>query len=120
MSKTFRIVDVIDGEPTFEVPISEVWEGCKPGGAFKRLDPIEYHTDRQRRWYKGPCLTGLSDWNGDTKAEWDLRLKAECGGNELLKKETIYLGPGTVCHRLTIVGVGKTNMTEFYLTRPIL
>ena len=85
----------------------------KEGGALRTLSPLEYHTDRQRRWYKGICLRGLSDWNGDTKDEWDLRLKALCNGNELLKKETIYLGIGKTCTRLTIVGVGKQNMTAF-------
>lgn len=110
---TYQVQLIIDGQPTFEKPLSEILAELKEGGGLKTLSPIEYHTDRQRRWYKGICLRGLSDWSGDTPDEWDLRLKAECNGNELLKKETIYLGPGTTCVRLTIVSVGKKNLTQY-------
>ena len=108
-----EVKDMIDGQPTFEKPLNEILSELKRGGAIKTLTPVEYHTDQQRKWYRGPCLNGLSDWNGDTVDEWDLRLKAVCNGNELLKKETIYLGPGTSCTRLSIVGVGKRNMTAY-------
>ncbi len=104
---------IIDGLPTFETPLGEILQDMKLGGALKVLSPLEYHTDRQRRWYRGICLKGLSDWSGDTVDEWDLRLKAECNGVELLKKDTIFLGVGMTCTRLTIVGVGKRNMTAF-------
>jgi len=113
MAKTFRIKDKIGLQPVLEVPITDVWAVCMAGGAIKVLSPVELHTDRQRRWYKGICLRSLSDWNGDTIGEWDLRLKALCGGNELLKKETIYIGKGQTCERLTIVGVSKKNMTQY-------
>jgi len=107
------VKDIIDEQPTFAKPLNEILAGCKKGGALKVLDPIEYLTDRQRAWYRGPCLRGLSDWNGDTIDEWDLRLKAECNGVELLKTEVIYLGVGMTCTRLTIRGVGKRNMTQY-------
>lgn len=110
---THPVVSMIDGQPTFDKPLGEILSGLKMGGAIMTLSPLEHHTDRQRRWYKGICLKGLADWNGDTVDEWDLRLKSLCNGNELLKKETIYLGPGTSCVRLTIVGVGKRNLTQF-------
>lgn len=110
---THEVKQMIDGQPTFDKPLADILGELKAGGAIKTLSPVEYHTDRQRRWYKGVCLKGLSEWNGDTVDEWDLRLKALCNGNELLKKETIYLGPGTSCVRLTIVGVGKRNLTAF-------
>ena len=109
----FKVVDIINGFPTFEVPFNTILKSCKAGGAIKILEPLEYHTEQQRKWYKGPCLTGLSDWNGDTKDEWDLRLKALCNGNELLKKETILIGKNQTCTRLTIVGVSKKNLTQF-------
>ena len=109
----YQVQLIVDGGPTFEVPLRDILAELKEGGALQTLSPLEYHTDRQRRWYKGVCLRGLSDWNGDTKDEWDLRLKALCNGNELLKKEAIYLGIGMTCTRLTIVGVGKRNMTAY-------
>ena len=113
---TYEIIDTIDGEPTFPCPLAEIWKSCKRGGAIKVLDPLEYHTDRQRRWYKGVCLRGLSDWNGDTMTEWDVRLKNECGGDELLKKVPYHItlmGQDFVINKLTTVGVGKKNMTLF-------
>jgi len=110
---TYPVVSIINDQPTFEKMLSEIIADLVVGGALKTLTPLEYHTDQQRKWIKGVCLKGLSDWNGDTEAEWDLRLKALCGGNELLRKETIYLGPGTTCERLTIVGVGKKNLTKY-------
>jgi hypothetical protein len=110
---TFEVKQIINGQPCFEKPLPEILAELKVGGAIKTMSPLEHITDRQRRWYKGPCLQGLSDWNGDTREEWDLRLKAVCGGNELLKSETIYLGNGNTCKRLTIVGAGKRNMTAY-------
>ena len=107
------VKSMIDGQPTFEKTVPEILSTLKMGGALKTLSPAEYHTDQQRKWYKGICLTGLWDWNGDTKDEWDLRLKALCNGNELLKKEVIYLGYGQTCTRLTIVGVGKKKLTQY-------
>lgn len=110
---THQVQSMIDGEPTFEVPLNEILAELTIGGALKTLSPLQYHTDQQRKWYKGVCLKGLSDWTGDTPDEWDSKLKALCNGNELLKKETVYLGKGQTCQRLTIVGVGKKNLTAF-------
>jgi len=110
---TYKVIQIVDGQPTFAVPLSEILTQLEVGGALKVLSPLEYHTDQQRKWYKGVCLKGLSEWSGDTPEEWDLRLKALCGGDELLRTETLYLGPGTTCKRQTIVGVGKRNMMAF-------
>ncbi len=110
---TYAVKQIVDDQPCFEKPLGEILAELQVGGAIKTLTPLEHHTDRQRRWLKGVCLRGLSDWNGDTVGEWDLRLKAECNGNELLKKEIIYLGPSVTCVRLTIVGVGKKNFTAY-------
>jgi hypothetical protein len=111
-------IKLIDNKPTFSkdgapVHLKDLLASMQHGGAVKVLTPLESHTDRQRRWYKGVCLTGLSDWSGDTKDEWDLRLKAECNGNELLKKESILYADGQICTRLTIIDVGKRKMTQF-------
>ncbi|KKN39455.1 hypothetical protein LCGC14_0743250 [marine sediment metagenome] len=110
---THQIIDVINGQPTFEKKLDEIFLDCKKGGAIKILSPLDYHTDQQRKWYRGVCLKGLSDWNGNTPGEWDLVLKALCSGSELLKKEDVLLPDRETCIRLTIVGVGKKNMTAF-------
>ena len=116
----YKVIDIIGGQPTFEIPLQDILSECKKGGALKILDPLEYHTEQQRKWYKGICLKGLSDWNGETVDEWDLRLKAECNGNELLKTQRIpiwgmFSGKKEMLYveRLTIVGVGKRNLTQF-------
>lgn len=113
---------IIDGEPTFEKPLKEILAELKVGGALKTLDPVEYITDRQRRWYKGVCLRDLvkNDENGETKAWWDLEVKSKCSGLEYLKKEgldfELKLGDEVTrvtIGRLTTKGVGKKNMTLF-------
>ena len=109
---TYPVISMVNGEPTFAVTLQSILASLEAGGAIKTLTPLEYHTDRQRRWIKGVCIKRLSDWSGDTPEEWDLRLKALCGG-DLLKTETLYLGPGTTCKRQTIVGVGKKNLTQY-------
>ena len=112
-----KIVDMIDDQPCFAVPLAQILASCEAGGAVQILSPLEHHTSRQRAWYRGVCLRGLSDWSGDTLEEWDYRLKVECGG-DLLHKETIYFGTlsdgqKVTVERLTIVGVGKKNMTAY-------
>lgn len=109
---THRVVSVINKKPTFEIPLAKILSELSEGGALKILTPLEYHTEQQRKWYKGVCLTGLSEWNGETKDEWDARLKQLCGGG-LLNVQEIYMGEGHAFQRLTIVGVGKKKMTEF-------
>ncbi len=110
---------MIDGQPTFTVSINEILSGLKLGGVLKTLTEAEYITDRQRRWYKGVCLTQLvkSDENGETAAWWDTEVKKECDGLGLLKKEIFFFEDGAGGRfgvgRLTTKGVGKRNMTQF-------
>ena len=113
----YNVVLVTDDGPTFTVPLSEILAECEVGGAIEILSPVEYHTAQQRKWYKGVCLKGLSEWNGDTPEEWDYRIKHECG-DQLLKREVLYMGKlpsgaPAVAERLTIVGVGRLHMTAF-------
>ncbi len=110
---------IIDGQPAFEVPLTEILSEVKHGGALKVLSPLEYHTDRQRRWYRGVCLPWLAkhDENRESIAWWDMEVKRLCDGLNLLKKE-IYIiesidGQKIPIGRLTIKDVGKKNMTAF-------
>ena len=105
-------VKIVERQPTFRIPLAEILATLEHGGAIKTLTPLEHHTDRQRRWYRGVCLAGLADWSGDTIEEWDGRLKGLCGGG-LLKKEPLYVSPGVTVSRLSIAGVGKRKMTQF-------
>jgi len=122
MPKTHQVISIVDGEPTFERPLKEILSGLEYGGAIKILSPLDYITDRQRRWYKGVCLRGLvkNDENGETEAWWDLEVKSKCNGLAYLKKEGIdfelKLGDEVTrvtIGRLTTKGVGKRNMSTF-------
>lgn len=99
----------------FEKPIEDIAAEVPEGGALKILDPVEYITDRQRRWYKGTALTHLvkHDENKNSKAWWDMRVKKLCDGLNLLKIEYKEWFDGTVTARLTTKDVGKKNMTQF-------
>jgi len=116
---TFQVINMVDDVPTFEKPLGEILATLKRGGAIKTLSPIEYITDRQRRWYKGVCLPGLvkNDENGETEAWWDTEVKKECGGLAYLKKEIFFFEDGAggrfAVGRLTTKAVGKKNMTLF-------
>ena len=109
----------IDDQPSFKVPLSEILSGLKPGGALEVLSPLEYHTARQRRWYKGVCLPWLvkHDENKESIGWWDDEVKRLCKGLELLKKEVYFIesvkGQKIPIGRLTTKGVGKKKMTAF-------
>ena len=119
MTNTYPVISIVNGEPTFEKPLQAILGELERGGAIRLLSPLEHHTDRQRRWYKGVCLPHLvqNDENGETAGWWDTELKRECNGLALLKKEIFFIDDGTGGRigvgRLTIKGVGKRNMTAF-------
>ena len=119
---THEVIDIIDDEPTFNVPLKQIWSELKAGGAIKTLDPVEYITNQQRRWYKGVCLKQLvaQDENGETEAWWDQKVKKECHGLAYLKKEVMVAEvkiegqtAKITFDRLTTKHVGKRNMTKF-------
>jgi len=83
-----------------------------PRFGIKVLNELEYHTDRQRAWYKGVCLKGLSEWNGDTVDEWDFRLKTSCGP-EIFKMIEYTYNNKTFYRPESITSKGKKKMTEF-------
>ena len=119
MPNTYQVISMVDGQPTFEKPLQAILGGLERGGAIKILSPLEHHTDRQRRWYRGICLPELvrNDENGETVGWWDQEIKKDCNGLALLKKEIFFIDDGTGGRvgvgRLTIKGVGKRNMTLF-------
>lgn len=76
------------------------------------LNNDEALTERQRRWYKGICLRGLSEWNGDTVDEWDYRLKVECGAEIFTMLKFEYEGM-TYWRPESITTKTKKQMTQF-------
>ena len=109
----YPVTEMIDGEPCFEKPLGEILAELEEGGELRTLTPLQYHTHRQRKWYKGICLPGLSDWSGETCEWWDREIKKRCHGAELLNRVTWLSEKGQPVSRLTIVEVGKKKMTAF-------
>jgi hypothetical protein len=114
---TYQVTSV-GGMMTFEKPLKEILAELKPGGGIKILDPVEFVTDRQRRWYKGVCLPWLVkheviNKNQESTAWWDMEVKKRCDGLNLLKLEYKEWFDGTVTSRLTTKDVGKKKMTAF-------
>jgi hypothetical protein len=116
---TYRVVTIVEEGPTFSKPLTSILSELKIGGAIKLLSPLEYITDRQRRYYKGIVIPHMvkNDENGETAGWWDSEIKKLCKGLDYLKKEIFFLegddGKKTGIGRLTTVGVGKRNMSLF-------
>ena len=72
---THEVKSIIDGEPTFKKPLSEILAELKQGGALKTLTPIECITDQQRAWFKGILLPALAKDSGDSVGYWETKLK---------------------------------------------
>jgi hypothetical protein len=111
----YPVKTVFGKKPTFEKPIDEILAECKLEGAIQILSPLEFITDRQRKWYKGVCLPFLAknDENQETEIWWDTEVKKLCGGLAYLKKEIFFLDDGQSVGRLTTKDVGKKKMIKF-------
>ena len=119
---TYQVKMMTDAGPTFEKPLDEILSDLGPGWALKVLEPAEYVTEQQRKWYKGVCLRQLvkNDENGETLDWWDTEVKTRCKGLAYLKKEGIVvelkLGDEVQrvsIGRLTTKNVGVRKMTAF-------
>ena len=101
----YEVVSIIDGQPTFEVPLGKILNEIKLGGALEVLSPLEYHTARQRKWYKGVCLPWLvkNDENKESTSWWDDEVKKRCHGLKYLKKE-IYFVESIDGHKIAMAG----------------
>jgi len=102
----------IDGQPLTQWPTIQHEAAKYPHFVISVLNEDEAITDRQRRWYKGPCLTGLSEWNGETKDEWDYRLKIECGA-EIFKVQKYQYGDMVYWRPESIANKTKKQITEY-------
>jgi len=70
----YKVIDMIDGLPTFAEPLNAILSQCQKGGAIKILNPLEHHTDKQRAWFKGILLPALSKDNGESVRQWEIKL----------------------------------------------
>ena len=111
MSKMYPIVSIVDGQPTFKVPVSEIWESCKLGGCVHILDQAEFITEGQRKWWKGVLLPALAKDSGDSVSYWETRLKLAVLPEDF---HPFYFPFGKqvfpVIPSITILGKKKTNI----------
>ncbi len=103
-------VRFIDDKPTFEKPLDLILGELEPGGAIKILSPLEYHTDRQRAWWKGILLPELQKETGESISAWETRLKlAVLPDDFALEYVTVNNRPYATIPSIT--KLGKKKMT---------
>jgi len=71
----YPVKSIIDGLPTFEKTLTEIVKDMDIGGALNVLEPLEYITYQQIKWFKGVLLTSLSKDTGDSREYWETVLK---------------------------------------------
>lgn len=110
-TKMYEVVSVVDGEPTFAVPLSLIWPEFQIGGALVVWSPEDFITDRQRRWWKGVLLPALVNDTGDSKAWWETQLKTQVMPDRF--KPEIYTIDGEKFGVVpSITTLGKRAMAE--------
>ena len=107
----YKIQSVIDGQPTFSVPLTEILSTCKVGGALKTLSPNEYITDQQRKWWKGVLLKHLSEDTGESVHWWETRLKIAVIPDKF-QPEMIAYGKQVLPFVPSITILSKNQMNE--------
>ncbi len=71
----YQVKSIVNGQPTFEKRLQEILAELKMGGAIETLTPLNYITERQRRWWKGVLLPALAKDSGDSVEYWETKLK---------------------------------------------
>jgi hypothetical protein len=105
------VTNIIDGQPCFDKPLSEILGTLKMGEALKTLTKAEYNTLQQVAWWKGILLPALSDDNGESKACWEIRLKLEVLPDDFQPVVT-QVGTSVFANIPSITVLGKIKMTE--------
>ena len=62
----------------------------KGKGYFEVFDEEKYISYRQIKWWKGVLLKELSEYNGESKDEWETRLKFNVMPDKFVPKGVIY------------------------------
>jgi len=70
-----KCVSVVDNQPLFDKPLSELLSKCVPGAALQILTPDKYISYQQIRWFKGVLLPALAKDSGDSVEYWETLLK---------------------------------------------
>lgn len=108
---THEVIDIIDDEPTFDVPLKQIWAELKAGGAIKTLTPLEYNTEQQRAWWKGILLPALAKDTGNSEDWWETRLKLKVMPDEFFPVAVAH-GKQVIDIIPSITKLGKRKMSE--------
>lgn len=94
--KSIKVTSMVDGQPLFDQPISNLLKECVVGGALQVLTPKQFITYQQIKWGKGILLPALSE-NGESVFTWELRLKLAILPDEF-KPEIIVVNKGRLSY----------------------
>lgn len=70
-----KCVSIVDDQPLFDTPLSDLLKQCVPGAALQILTPDKYISYQQIKWFKGVLLPALSKDSGDSVEYWETLLK---------------------------------------------
>jgi hypothetical protein len=76
-SKIYEVLNIVEGQPCFAVPLPEIISNLKKGDALKHISKNDYISEQQIKWWKGIFLPSLSNDNGEPVHVWENRLKLE-------------------------------------------
>lgn len=108
---THEVIDIIDGLPTFAVPLETILAECERGGAVKILSPAQFITEQQTRWWKGVLLPALAKDNGDSKTAWEIKLKLAVLP-DLFQPEAVLVGQSAFMLIPSITKLSKKQMGD--------
>ena len=70
-----KIVDMIDDQPCFAVPLAQILASCEAGGAIQILSPAQYVTEQQLAWWKGVLVRAVADDTGNSELDQENAFK---------------------------------------------
>ena len=79
-----KCVSIVDGQPAFDKPLSDLLAQCVPGAALQLLTPDKYISSQQVKWFKGVLLPALSKDTGDSIEYWETLLKTSVMPDEFM------------------------------------
>ena len=79
-----KCVSIVDGQPAFDKPLSDLLGQCVPGAALQLLTPDKYISSQQIKWFKGVLLPALSKDTGDSIEYWETLLKTSVMPDEFM------------------------------------
>jgi hypothetical protein len=108
---SYRVHSIIDGQPTFDVPLTTILAELKAGGALEVLSPAEYLTGQQVRWWKGVLLPSLAKETGESVSIWETRLKLAVLPDDF-KAEYVSVDGRPYATIPSITRLGKRKMAQ--------